>query len=389
VTVLRQVSATTQAALFGLHGRLLLSAITVIGISTSVAVMASILAISGGLSEIVHRSQQPDQVMVLSALAPSEYMGSFSPAQIAMIADSPEIRRSEGQAAVQPLAAVAVELYGKKDEVQHNVLLRGTGPMGRRMDSSTFRIVEGRDIRAGVRELIAGKAAAAQFKNLNPGDTLVLRGAPWRVVGIFEDGGGVDENTLVTDVTALMSAFGQATYQSAAVQLSSHSAFQSFARALNNNPQLSVRVLRRSDYYQEQIKPLQRLAEFVGYAVGAVMAVGATCGAVVTLYTSVDARKREIATLRAIGFGGASIVASIFVEALALSVLGGLLGIGASWLLFNNQQVASGGFQFPMAITLGIGTAAWVLVVVVGLLGAVAPAAYSLRFPIAAALRAS
>jgi putative ABC transport system permease protein len=143
------------------------------------------------------------------------------------------------------------------------------------------------------------------------------------------------------------------------------------------------------DYYRDQLKALTALLSFVGYFVGGVMAVGVVFGALNTMYSAVDARKREIATLRALGFGGTAVVVSVILESLVLAIPGALLGSLVAWLLFNNHDVHMGGVSFPLSVTPELVLLGLIWALVIGLIGGLAPSIRAARLPVAEALRAT
>ena len=384
----RQIWAVTAMNLAALPSRGLSSAVTVLGVATVIAVMLSLLAIGTGVMNAGLKNDQPDRVIVTAASG-AAFMGSFSSSDVAIVSQAPGVAKTpDGKPMVQPNAVVVVEL-DKRDGGSGNIGLTGTGDMGRLMGPPSFHLLRGRWYRAGVHELIAGVAASRNYKNLDVGDTVVLRGVPWQVVGVFEDRGGMDENSVIADADTVLAAFNRTTYQSIGVRLSSPDAFRTFKDALTSNPQLQVKVQRVSDYFLDQIKPLLGLLSFVGYFVGGVMAVGVVFGALNTMYSAIDARKREIATLRALGFGGTAVVVSVMVESLVLAVPGALIGAGIAWLLFNNHDVAMGGLSFAMDVTPDLVVLGVIWAAVIGLIGGLTPAVRAARLPVATALRAT
>jgi putative ABC transport system permease protein len=390
MSLFRQIWAVTAMNIRGLPQRLGPSLVIVIGVGSVVAVMISLLAVGEGVMRTIGRNDQPDRVVVLSSGAAAEYMGSFTRAQIDMIGQAPGVKRDpQGKPLVQPYAMIVVEMTKKKDGGPANVIFRGSGDEGLLMQPKTFHLIAGRYYRPAVHELIVGKAAQANFNNLDVGDTITLRGVPWSVVGAYEDNGGIDENAIVADADTVLSAFDRTAYQSVGVQLESPDAFQRFKDSLKTNPQLNVEVKHLSKYYQDQVRSLAIVFNFVGYFVGAVMAIGTVFGALTTMYSAVDARAREIATLRAIGFGGTAVVISVLVEALMLSVPGALLGSLVAWVLFNGHAAGIGSVSFPLAVTpalVGIGV---VWSIVIGLIGGFAPSIRAARLSVAAALRST
>jgi putative ABC transport system permease protein len=173
------------------------------------------------------------------------------------------------------------------------------------------------------------------------------------------------------------------------VELDSPASFRKFKDAITSNPQLQVTVKPLAQYYRDQLKPLTALLAFVGYFVGGVMAVGVVFGALNTMYSAVDARKREIATLRALGFGGTAVVVSVILESISLAVPGALLGAALAWLLFNNHDIAMGGVSFAMSVSPALVVVGLLWALAIGLIGGFAPAIRAARLPVAQALRAT
>jgi putative ABC transport system permease protein len=123
------------------------------------------------------------------------------------------------------------------------------------------------------------------------------------------------------------------------------------------------------------------------------MALGALAGALNTMYSSVAARAVEIATLRAIGFGGFPAFAGTMAESLILATLGGLIGATATYFIFDGFSASTLGASFTQVVfTFKLGPAliaqGVILALVVGLAGGLFPAIHAARMPIVAGLNA-
>jgi putative ABC transport system permease protein len=257
------------------------------------------------------------------------------------------------------------------------------------MNKATLHLIAGRAFRAGMHELDVGKAAHDMFQGLDVGDQVDIHGSPWTVVGIYADEGGIDENSLAGDVETIKAAFSSTTYQSIGVQLASPADYPRFRDWVMSNPRFNAQVKRLGQYYADQTQQLRTLFDFVGIFVGGVMAVGAVCAALTTLYAAIEARSREIATLRAIGFGSGAVVASVMLESLALAVPGAALGLGIAVLAFNGHGIDTAGVAFQAKVTpelAGLGVA---VALAIGLLGGLGPAVRVARLEVADALRAT
>jgi putative ABC transport system permease protein len=389
MSLFSETAAAAALNLKSLPQRVGASLVTVIGVATTVAVMISLLAIGAGLLKTGSRNVDPNEVIVLPSGSQSEYSGSLSRDAVAQIAQAPGLKKTaDGRPMVQPMSLVIVEVTKKADGDTTNIALRGSGPMGR-LINPTVHLIQGRMYQPAVHELIVGKTAQAQFRNMNLGDHIRLRSVDWTVVGVFEANGGIVENQMFADADTVMAAFDRTAYQSVEGRLESPAAFGRFKDALTSNPQLNVDVKFFSDYVAGQLKQLTTVLNFVGYFVGGVMAIGAIISALNTMYSAVDARAREIATLRAIGFGGASVILSVMIESLVLAIPGALIGAAAAWLVFNGRAISALNLTFPLAVTAPLVVTGVFFALAIGLFGGFTPSIRAATLPVARALRAT
>ena len=251
------------------------------------------------------------------------------------------------------------------------------------------KIVAGRTFRPGLRELVAGVGAQGQFAGLTPGREIRLGNQAWTVVGIFKAGNAMDSEVW-GDGNVVASAYRRGSSRSSVfVRLTRPSDFAALKASLTSDPRLQVDVKTQREYVGDQLKQLTVVINFVGYFVGVIMAVGAVFGAINTMYSAVDSRTREIATLRAIGFGGLGVVISVMVESLALAIPGALLGAAIAWLLFNGHAAQISSLSFPLAVTPSLVVLGIVWSVVIGFIGGLAPSVRAARLQVATALRAT
>ena len=383
----KQTFAVTGMNLSSLPQRLVSSLVTVIGVACVVAVMVSLLAIGAGLLKSAEGGASPDRAIVLSSGAAAAYMGQISREQAAIISDAPGIKTApDGKPMAEPQATIIVEVTRKAGGTTNTAIV-GSSPRWLGLDPN-FKLTKGRMFRPAVRELIVGKSAASQFAHLDVGDHISLRGSEWTVVGQFESSGGLSQTVMIGDPDTVLAAFDRNAFQDVAVVLQSASAFKRFKDALTSNPQLQVDVKPMSQYVKDQLAQVTAVLNFVGYFVGVIMGVGAVFGAINTMYAAVDSRAREIATLRAIGFGGGAVLVSVMVESLMLAVPGALLGAAAAWLLFNGHAANIASLSFPLAVTPGLVVLGIVWSLFIGLIGGFLPSIRAARLPVATALRA-
>jgi putative ABC transport system permease protein len=242
-----------------------------------------------------------------------------------------------------------------------------------------------------LRELIVGRTAEQQFRDLPVGQHITLRGTEWTVVGIFEDPGDPHAAEMLTGVETLQSAFGRNTFQSVTVQLESAQSFSDFRSSLSAQRGLAVDVARESDYYLAQTRSFTELLSLIAYLIGSIMAIGAVFGALNTMYAAVATRTAEIATLRALGFGSGSIVTSVLAEALLLAGVGGVVGGCLAWLFFSGRIVSTNGggltqLAVPLVVNVKLILVGIVWACAIGLVGASLPAIRAARGHLVSAL---
>jgi putative ABC transport system permease protein len=274
-----------------------------------------------------------------------------------------------------------------------NVPLRGIEPAA--FDVRTkVRLVEGRRFEPGRNEIIVGRAAAGQFADLEVGRSLRWGENTWTVVGIFEADGAIAESEIWCDARVLQGAYRRGdSFQSVYVQLEREDTFDTFKAALAGDPRLNVMVERETDYLADQSVALQTIIRSVGFVIAGLMGIGAIFGAVNTMYNAVANRTREIATLRALGFGALAIVTSVLTESAVLALVGGLLGGGLAWAAFDGFQTSTINFKsfsqvaFAFRVTPTLLGQGLFCALVMGLLGGILPAIRAARLPITSALR--
>jgi len=391
----KQLTAVTWMNLQTLPQRWGASSVIVIGIAGVVAVLVSMLAMGVGFQHTLADSGRADRVIILRGGSDAELNSNLTRADIDVIASAPGLAKDAlGKPALSNELVTVANVPKIDTGTDANVTLRGVGAKLLTVRPE-IRLVSGRMFHPAVRELIAGAGAAKQFRGLTTGSILRLRNADWTVTGVFTSNGDIHESELLADVDTVTSAIERtAGYSSAIGLLASADSFNAFKDALTTDPRLKVEVQREPDYYAAQSKDLSKTIKVVGTTVAAIMAIGAMFGALNSMYSAVATRSLEIATLRAIGFGGVPIVISVLIEALLLSLLGGLLGAALAWLFFNGHSVSTlgGAFAqvvFKLTVTRTLIVTGIVWACMIGILGGLFPALRAARIPVAEALRAA
>jgi putative ABC transport system permease protein len=392
-TWLLQVAAVTRFGLMSAPRRLGSVAATIVGIAGVVGVLVGILSMAVGFQAAMTSSGSDDKAVILRSGADSEMVSGLDHETTRLIADAPGVARS----AQGPLSSaelyVMINVPKRSTGTDANVPLRGVEPAALQVRGN-IKILAGRMNEWGKNEVIAGVGAAQEFAGLQVGGVIKVGRSDWQVVGIFSAGGGSAESEIWTDGKVLQAAFNRGdTYQSVYAKLDSAGAFQRFTNYLANTPGLNVKAARESDYFAEHSVTLTELINTLGVLIAFLMAAGAAFGALNTMYSAVAARTREIATLRALGFGSGAIVLSLILESLALALLGGCVGGGLAYLAFNNFHTSTMNWQsfsqiaFAFRVTPALLLRGMIWAAVIGLIGGFFPALRAARLPIASALR--
>jgi len=387
VAEFRQIVAVTLLNLRSIPQRLGGSLVIVVGMAAVVAVVISVLSMSRGFLESVNKTGRPDRAIVTNSGAVTESLSNLSRDTIHVIMDAPGVKRGRDGRAIVSADIFAYQPVTKKtDGLLIYATLHGIGPEAFVL-LPQIRLVSGRMFRPGLREMIVGRMMQSQLEGLQVGDSISLPEGDWIVVGSFESDGDQHESELLGDAETLMSSFRRTSFNSATVMLDSPESFDMFKDSLTTNPAVSVDVTRENVYFAKLSKPLNDFLTLVAFAVGGIMGLGAVFGALNTMYSATSARTIEIATLRAIGFGAAAVVVSVFAEALVLTLVGAALGACLAWGFFGGAVVISDYYIYtlvvkPSLVVLGI---AWA--VVTGVLGGLFPAIRAASLPVATALR--
>jgi putative ABC transport system permease protein len=370
------------------------SAVTAaVGIAGVVAVLVGFLSIAEGFKAAMTVSGADDVAIVLRSGADNEMTSGLGRQEVRLIADAPGIARTADGPLASAELFVMINLPKRSTGTDANVPFRGVekAAMAVRGD---IKIIEGRNFESGRNEVIAGVGAARSFVGLEVGRKLRIGQNEWTVVGIFSGGGGAAESEIWTDAAVLQPAYNRGeSFQSVYAKLISPQAFAQFKQSVTTNPQLKVKTLPQKEFLAEQSSMLTTFIQGFGVFIAGMMALGALFGALNTMYSAVAARTREIATLRALGFGSSPVILSVMLESLVLALIGGTVGGLWAYFAFDGYKAATINWQtfsqvaFAFAVTPPLLIMAIIWATGIGLLGGLFPAIRAARLPIAAGLR--
>lgn len=369
------------------------SIVAVLGIAGTVGVLLAMLAMADGFRHTLVASGSPSNALIMRAGSNTEMVGAVLLDQVQIIQSAPGAARGPDGPLVSPEVVVIAPLPMKQTGTDANAQVRGVS--SKALEVRPFvHMIAGRFFTPGLDEIVVGKNAESSYAGLDLGSSVRISGVTWKVVGIFDAGGSAFDSEIWCDAALLDQAYNRPTsaFQSVTVHLPSPGDFPKFKDALTSDPRLTVSVDREQDYYEKQSEALAHFITVMGSFVAIVMGIGAVFGALNTMYSAVSERSREVATLRALGFSGSSVVLSFVFEALFIALVGGVVGclfviplnsytVGTlNWQTFSHVS-----FSFRLTPTLfAIGIC---FSLFMGLIGGVPPAIRAARMPIAAALR--
>ena len=369
------------------------SIVAVLGIAGTVGVFVAMLSLARGFRATLVASGSDDNAIVLRAGATSEMMSGIKLEDIKILQDAPGVARASDAPLVTSEVVVVAPFPLRATGTDANAQVRGVSANVLTIRRNV-KIVQGRMFQPGLAELIVGKNASSSYSGLTLGNTVNFGGGHWQVVGIFDAGGSSFDSEVWCDARVLDDVYKRPSniFQSATVHLSSPGAFEQFKDAVTSDRRLNFDVTREIDYYARQSTRMTQLITILGGLVAFVMAIGAVFGALNTMYSAVAERGREIATMRALGFGGGAVVFSFLVEALLISFVGGAIGCVAV-LPLNGLTTGTMNWQtfsqlaFAFRITPALLLAGIVFALLMGLLGGLPPAMRAAWRPVAVALR--
>ena len=390
--MLAQIFAITGINIKSIPERWATSLVIVIGLAGVVAVFTALLAMANGFSSTLRATGRQDAVIMMRGGSDAELNSGLDREQTDLLKQMPGIRLgADGKPQSSAEMMVIAELI-RKDDTKNgaNITVRGFDPAAFALRPN-LRIVNGRNFTPGLRELIVGAGVLRQFQGAEIGKVVRMRGSDWTVVGAFESGDAHDSE-LWTDINVARTTFGRTGSSSILAALDGADGLEKLKAGVAADPRLNVDVIRELDYFNAQTKQFRATIGFLAGIVTLIMALGAVFAALNSMYAAVAARGKEIATLRAIGFGGTPVLFSVMIEALLLALSGGILGALIAYVLFNNMSVSTLGQNFTQVVfnfkvTPALVIQGLIIAVVIGMVGGFLPALRAARLPVTTSLR--
>lgn len=390
---INQIIAVTWLSLSSLPRRFGSSAVAVVGVAAVVLVFAAVLSMASGFERTMLSAGSDEVAIVTRSGSTSEMVSGLSNEQALIVANAPGVLKNGNVPVTSAELYVIVDVKKKSTNLDANVPFRGIQTSGFDVRRNAT-LIEGRMFETGKNELVVGRAAQSEFIGLGLGETIKFGQREWQVVGVFEADGSVSESELWTDVRVLQDAYRRGnSFQSVRVKLESPESIQILETNLAEDPRIDADVLSEREFYSSQAQGLSQFIKLIGYPLTILMSIGAIFGALNSMYSSVSVRGKEIATLRALGFGPFPVLVSTVIESTLLALAGGVIGGVVAFLFFNGFRVSTlnaASFSqvvFDFAVTPDLLLQGMYAALIIGVLGGFFPAIRAARLPVAQALR--
>lgn len=381
-------------SLRNLWTRKLTTVLTAGGMALVVFVYAAVLMLDAGLRETLVSTGRDDNIVVTRRSAGTEIQSAVERQQAAVVESQPGIALGPGGTPLVSKETVVLIAQPKRDTgVPTNVTVRGIGAEGLQLRPQV-RVVSGRLFRPGSTEIVVGKGVYDRFEGVGLGERLRFGAREWTVVGVFDGGGSAFDSEIWGDGEQMMQSFRRNAFSSVIARLADPGAFDVLKARLEADPRLTVDVKRERAFYEEQSAALSNFISYLGLTLSVIFSIGAMIGAMITMYAAVANRTGEIGTLRALGFRRGAVLAAFLAEALALGLVGWVIGLAFASLMqlvqistLNWQSFAELAFRFTLTPKIVLQSLAFALAM--ALAGGVLPAVRAARLKIVDALRAA
>ena len=390
-----QVGAVTGMNLRNIPQRWSSSLVAVLGIGGVTLVLVALLSIAAGFKVALEGSGSEDVAMVMRGGSNNELSSGFGPDTVTVVSDAPGVKKDAktGKPLLSPELYVLVDGKMRGKDASTNLPLRGVSALAPQVRRQ-FRITQGRMFKEGTNEVIVGAGAVSQYEGLDVGSTVRWGTTVWKVVGHFSDGGGIAESEVWGDTPIVQQSWRRGnSYQSIRAKLNSAADLKAFKDALTKDPRVRLEIMSERSFYIDQQKIMSTIINVVGWTLAVMMGIAAIFAALNTLYNAVAQRVREIATLRALGFGGFPVVISVLVEAVVLGAVGGLVGGLLAFLTLNGMHSSTMNFAsfsqitFAFTVTPQLMATGIIYGLILTFIAGILPGIRAARLPITSGLR--
>jgi putative ABC transport system permease protein len=349
----------------------------VLGIGFTVAIVVSMMAMVRGLEASFVETGQPDNLVIIRQGSQNEVNSYFSRELYPTVRFLPGVAKAGNGDPLVVGDNVVVINHTRMDGTSSNITVRGTSDLGYVLRPEV-KLVSGRKLRPGLREINVSRSLSTRFRNLALGEKIHFARSDWTVVGLFDAGGTAYDSEIWADYGEVCQDWDRPVYSSILVQAENDAAARDIRKRIADDQRINLQAIPQKKYYADQTSTSAGL-KALGVFIAVVMGIGASFAAMNMMYGAVMSRSKEVGTLRAIGFRRRHIMASFLMESVLLGCAGGILGCLLA-LPMNGITAGTANFQtfsevvFNFRVTPGILLRGLLFSAVVGALGGFLPA---------------
>ncbi|TWT29750.1 FtsX-like permease family protein [Posidoniimonas corsicana] len=366
------------------------TALTLGGLTIVVLLVLVVVGFIRGLERSLAATGSPGVALVYSLSSAADIENSSIPGRTATLlsASVEGVRRTHGVECVSPELYLGTRVRTAGLRQPGMGLVRGvttSAPLVR----DRVQLIEGAWPQAG--EVLAGRLAhsklGASEQDLRIGQQIEFDGQTWTVSGRFAAAGSAFESEVWAPLADLQTALKRQDLSLVAVKMQSQDAIADVDMFCRERVDLELKAVAETDYYaslQKHYKPVRML----GWVVVALVAGSGVFAGLNTMYGAVVGRVRELATLQAIGYRRRAILLTLVQEATLLACAGALGACLLGLLLVDGLAVRFTMGAFMLRVdSVGIAVACGVAALL-GVIGALPPAAKAMRLPVVEAIKA-
>lgn len=362
---------------------------TCAGIALVVFTFVAVMAMADGIRGSFSRAGSDRNVILLRPGATAETASVVARDLIGPVRALPGVASEGGRDLASPEVLVQC-LVKKPGGTRMNLALRGVSPVAY-LVRDNLRIVAGRRPQPGTDEVLVGTSLSHAYRFLQLGERFPIGRLTVHVVGLMEAGGSSLESEIWIDQDRVSVEYRRDAYSSVLVRLTAPAEVPRFVARVTGDARIRLNAVPERDYYAQMDAGSEEVRG-LGLVMAFFMACGAVFGAMNTMYQAVSGRTRELATLRALGFSRAAVLAAILVEALLICALGGVLGCLislplAGWEMRTVHVRSLTEIAYRLDVSPVLLLRGFVLSLVLGAIGGVLPAWQSTRLNLVDALR--
>lgn len=333
--------------------------LTMLGVAIGVASITAILALSGGVNKVIGKqvADLGDTIAVVRPLVGEPTLADLSnPSPMNAYSTSPlqerditSIAELPGTQSVAPLMTLSGSVHTSQGPAEDSIVVATTPELETIND---LTIAEGQFIDSVTKQntaVIGTQLSIDLFgTEQSIGQNFTVRGQSFTIIGVLERmNDPINYNNIDFDHAAIISFEsgklfngGVAQIQQINVKAQPGTDMNAFGTSIESTLEKNHDDQKDTDVFtgQEIAKPTSELFRFVSVVMAVIASISLIVGGIGIMnimLVGVSERTREIGLRKAVGASNATIVSQFLIEALIISVLGGVFGfLGGYFIAF-------------------------------------------------------